>query len=97
MTTIALVYPYPLIPLTCPLRYLISSSRSGFAIMRVAHKAGDSHYQMTPRPTRDGDLAAQRLLLMRLSLGDTACFWFMKAVHLALISSLWAHHTLHDW
>jgi hypothetical protein len=93
MTTIALVYPHPLIPLTCPLRYLISSSRSGCSIMRVTHQAGDPYDYMTSRPTRDGDFAAQRILLMRLPLGDTAYGWFIKAVHLALISSLWAHHT----
>jgi hypothetical protein len=65
--------------------------------MRVTHKAGDSHYHMAPRPTRDGDFAAQLILLMRLPLGDTAYCWFMQAVHLALISSLWSHYTLHDW
>jgi hypothetical protein len=64
--------------------------------MRVTHKAGDPCYDMTPRPTRDGDLAAQLILLMRLPLGYTAYCWFMEAVHLALISSLWAHHTRHD-
>jgi hypothetical protein len=65
--------------------------------MRVTYKAGDPCYDMTPRPTRDGDLAAQRILLMRLLLGDTAYCWFMEAVPLALISSLWAHPTRHDW
>jgi hypothetical protein len=97
MTTIALVYPHPLIPLICPLRYLISSSRSGCAIMRVTHKAGTPYDYMTPRPTGDGDLAAQLILLMRLPLGDTAYCWFMEAVHMALISYLWAHHTRYDW
>jgi hypothetical protein len=72
MTTIALVYQHPLIPLTCPLRYLIESSRSGCSIMRVAHKAGALYYYMTPRPTGDGDFAAQCILLMRLPLGYTA-------------------------
>jgi hypothetical protein len=96
MTTIALVYPHPLVPLTCPLHNLISSSRSGCSIMRVTHKAGDPYDYMTPRPTRDEDLAAQLILLMRLALGDTAYCWFMEAVHLALISSLLAHHTRHD-
>jgi hypothetical protein len=89
MTTIALVYQHPLVPLTCPLRYLISSSRSSCSIMRITHKAGAPYDYMTPRPTRDGDFAAQRILLMRLPLGDTAYCWFMGAVHLALISSLW--------
>jgi hypothetical protein len=65
--------------------------------MRVTYKAGDAYYHMTPRPTRDGDFAAQRILLMRLLLGDTAYCWFMEAVPLALISSLWAHPTRHDW
>jgi hypothetical protein len=64
--------------------------------MRVTHKAGDPYDYRTPRPTRDGDFAAQRILLMRLPLGYTAYRWFREAVHLALISSLWAHHTLHD-
>jgi hypothetical protein len=45
--------------------------------MRVAHKAGDPDYYMTLRPTRDGDFAAQRILLMRLPLSDTAYYWFM--------------------
>jgi hypothetical protein len=97
MTTIALVYQHPLIPLTCPLRYLISSRHAGCSIMRVAHKAGDPHYYMTLRPTGDGDFAAQRILLMHLPLGDTAYCWCMEAVSLALISSLWAHPTRHDW
>jgi hypothetical protein len=65
--------------------------------MRVAHTAGAPYDYMTPRPTRDGDFAAQRIPLMRLSLGDTAYGWFMEAVALALIFSLWAHPTLHDW
>jgi hypothetical protein len=65
--------------------------------MRVTHKAGAPYDYMTPRPTRDGDFAAQRILLRRLPLGDTAYGWFMEAVALALISSLLAHHTLHDW
>jgi hypothetical protein len=97
MTTIALVYQHPLIPLTCPLRYLLSSSHSDFSIMRVTHQAGAPYDYMTPRPTRDGDLAAQRILLRHLPLGDTAYRWFMEAVPLALISSLLAHHTRHDW
>jgi hypothetical protein len=97
MTTIALVYQHPLVPLTCPLRYLISSSRSSCSIMRVTHKAGAPYDYMTPRPTRDGDFAAQRILLMRLPLGDTAYCWFIEVLYLALISSLWAHHTRHDW
>jgi hypothetical protein len=46
--------------------------------MRVTHKAGDPCYDMTPRPTRDGDLAAQLILLMRLPLGYTAYYWFME-------------------
>jgi hypothetical protein len=65
--------------------------------MQVTHKAGAPYDYMTPRPTRDGDFAAQRILLMRLLLGDTAYCWFMKDVSLALISSLLVHHTLHDW
>jgi hypothetical protein len=65
--------------------------------MRVTHQAGAPDYYMTPRPTRNGDLAAQRILLMRLPLGNTAYYWFMEAVPLALISSLWAHPTRHDW
>jgi hypothetical protein len=40
--------------------------------MRVTHKAGAPYDYRTPRPTRDGDFAAQRILLMRLPLGDTA-------------------------
>jgi hypothetical protein len=59
--------------------------------MRVTHKAGTPYDYMTPRPTGDGDFAAQRILLMRLPLGDTAYGRFMEAVYLALISSLWAH------
>jgi hypothetical protein len=65
--------------------------------MRVAHQAGDPYDYMAPRATGDGDFAAQRILLIRLPLGDTAYCWFMEAVYLALISSLWAHHTRHDW
>jgi hypothetical protein len=65
--------------------------------MRVTHKAGDPCYDMTPRPTRDGDLAAQLILLMRLPLGYTAYYWFMEVVSLALIYFLLVHHTLHDW
>jgi hypothetical protein len=65
--------------------------------MRVTHKTGAPYDYMTPRPTRDGDFAAQRILLMRLPLGYIAYCWFMEAVPLARISSLWAHHTHHDW
>jgi hypothetical protein len=65
--------------------------------MRVTHKAGAPYYYRTPRPTRDGDFAAQRILLMRLPLSDTAYCWFMAAVPLARLSSLWAHPTRHDW
>jgi hypothetical protein len=65
--------------------------------MGVTHTAGAPYDYMTPRPTHDGDLAAQRILLMRLPLSDTAYYWFMEAVPLALISSLWAHPTRHDW
>jgi hypothetical protein len=52
--------------------------------MKVTYKAGAPYDYMTPRPTRDRDFAAQRILLMRLLLGDTAYYWFMEAVYLAL-------------
>jgi hypothetical protein len=52
--------------------------------MKVTHKAGAPYDYRTPRPTRDGDFAAQRILLMRLPLCDTAYCWFMEAVYLAL-------------
>jgi hypothetical protein len=35
--------------------------------MRVTHKAGAPYDYMTPRPTRDGDFAAQRILKARLA------------------------------
>jgi hypothetical protein len=63
--------------------------------MRVTHQAGDPYDYMTARPTRDGDFAAQRILLMRLPLGDTARLGGRR-LPLALISSLWARHTRHD-
>jgi hypothetical protein len=65
--------------------------------MRVTHKAGAPYDYMTTRPTGDGDFAAQRILLMRLPLGDTAYCWFMEVISLALIYFLLVHHTLHDW
>jgi hypothetical protein len=46
MTTIDLVYQHARTMLTCPLRYLISSSRSGCSIMRVTHKTGAPYYYM---------------------------------------------------
>jgi hypothetical protein len=49
--------------------------------MKVTYKAGAPYDYMTPRPTRDRDFAAQRILLMRLLLGDTAYYWFMEAVY----------------
>jgi hypothetical protein len=55
--------------------------------MRVTHKTGAPYDYMTPRPTGDGDFAAQCILLMRLLRGDTAYCWFMEAVYLALIFS----------
>jgi hypothetical protein len=96
MTTIALVYPYTFITPACPLRYWIQSRGQCLTFMRVAQKSSAPYDYMTSRPTRDGDFAAQRLLLRRLLLGYTAYCWFMEAVPLALISSLLAHHTLHD-
>jgi hypothetical protein len=65
--------------------------------MRVTHQAGAPYDYRTPRPTRDGDFAAQRILLRCLPLGYTAYCWFMEAVLRSLISSLWAHPTRHDW
>jgi hypothetical protein len=55
----------------------------------------DPYGYMAPRHTGYRDVAAQRILLMRLPLGYTARLWGTKAVYLALISSWLALHTLH--
>jgi hypothetical protein len=57
----------------------------------------DPYDYIIPRPTGDGDFAAQCILLMRLPPWRYRLLLVHGGCIPGFISSLWAHPTRHDW
>jgi hypothetical protein len=76
--------------------YLIYCRGQSLTVVKVTCKTRYPYHDITPRQTGYRHLAAKLILLMRFSLGDTACLWSMKAINLVFISSLLANNTRYD-